>query len=199
MNIFKNVLKIIGDVLIGIIIIIGLTFLVSLLPIKNNYKVLSVMSGSMEPTIRTGSLVFTQPSNDYKVGEIITFYPANSTSKKNTTTHRIVGEIKEDGDITFTTKGDANSTADSQPVKKDRIVGKYIFKISYLGYLISFIKTLPGLVIIIIIPATIIVYEEMKKIHHETKHIIHKRREKKLAKVLDKEVGNNKGEKNETS
>jgi len=180
MNTFKTILKIIGDILFGIIIIVGLTFLVSLLPVKNNYKVFSVMSGSMEPAIRTGSLIFSQPFNSYEVGDIITFHPDSASNKKNTTTHRISGKKQQnDGMTVFTTKGDANNANDSGEIQRDQIVGKYIFKIPYLGYLLAFIKTLTGLVLVIIIPATIIIYEEFKKITHEAKNISKLRREKR--------------------
>lgn len=182
MELFKKILKFLGDILVGIIIIVGLTFLVSLLPLKNNYKVLMVMSGSMEPAIKTGSLIFTQPSNSYKVGDIITFRPENTASNKKTTTHRIANIEDGSGDRLLTTKGDANKSSDGAKIKEDQIVGKYLFKIPYLGYLLAFIKTLPGLVIVIIIPATIIIYEEFKKITHETKTIVKLRAEKRRSK-----------------
>lgn len=182
METVKKNFKIIGDVIVGIIIIVGLTFLVSLLPLKNNYKVLTVMSGSMEPAIKTGSLIFTQPANSYGVGDIITFRPENTTSNKKTTTHRIVDIKTESSGKSFVTKGDANESNDGPSVKRSQILGKYLFKIPYLGYLLAFIKTLPGLVIVIIIPATLIIYEEFKKITHETKNIVKLRAEKRRSK-----------------
>jgi signal peptidase len=175
---FNNLLKVVGDILFGILILIALVFLVSFLPIKNNYKLFTVMSGSMEPKIKTGSIIFTQPSGSYGVGDIITFNSNDASGKKDTTTHRIFSETVQGGQTMFATKGDANNAPDSQSIYKDQIVGKYMFGIPYVGYLLAYIKTLTGLIIIIII-AAIIVYEEMRKIHRETKQIIVKRREAK--------------------
>lgn len=177
---YNKILKVIGDILLGILILVALTFFVSFLPIKNNYKLFTVMSGSMEPKIKTGSVIFSQPSATYTVGDVITFNTNNASVKKDITTHRIASETTKDGQAAFITKGDANNGSDSQTVKKDQIVGKYLFGIPYVGYLLGYIKTLPGLIVIIVI-AAIIVYEEMKKIHREAKDIHQKRKARKLA------------------
>lgn len=177
---YNKILKVMGDILLGILILIALTFLVSFLPIKNNYKLFTVMSGSMEPKIKTGSVIFTQTADNYEIGDVIAFHSDNASGKKDTTTHRIADETTKDGQTIFTTKGDANNGADSQTVKADQIVGKHVFGIPYIGYLLAYVKTLPGLIVIIVI-AAIIVYEEMKKIHREAKDIHQKRKERKLA------------------
>lgn len=125
---------------------------------------LTVQSGSMEPTIKMGSLVIVKKQTDYKVDDIITFY---STSKsKETTTHRIVNLV-QDQVLKYQTQGDANGTPDGILIPKTWVVGKVISHVTYLGYPISFSRTLLGLVILIVIPATIIIYEEIKKIKKE--------------------------------
>ena len=140
------------------------------------------MSGSMEPTIRVGSLAVVKPASDYKIGDIITFNRSNSTSKKETTTHRILSILEKNSVKVYTTKGDANNTADSQTITENQIVGKYLFNIAFLGYLLTYIKTLPGLILIIVIPATVIIYEEVKKIIREAKEIKSRRKLKNLEK-----------------
>ena len=47
------------------------------------------------------------------------------------------------------------------------MIGKVISKIPYIGYPISFTRTLPGVIILIVIPATIIIYEEVGNIRKE--------------------------------
>lgn len=123
------------------------------------------MSGSMEPAIPVGSLIIVKPADEYKKDDIITF---KSTQKKNDyTTHRI-NEIKDkDGTKSFVTKGDANETPDFESVSSDRIVGKRIATIALIGYILWFVKTLPGLILIIIVPALIIIYDEVDKIKKE--------------------------------
>lgn len=136
-------------------------------------RLLVVQSGSMEPTIKTGSLVITKAKDAYQIGDIITF--RSSQNSQETTTHRIVDEKYQISGKVFITQGDANDSPDSGQLTSERILGKTITDIPYFGYLVSFTRTLPGLIILIIIPATIIIYDEILKIKKE---IILKRKEK---------------------
>lgn len=128
----------------------------------------------MEPAIKTGSAVIVKSASSYMIGDIITFY--DNENKKNFVTHRLVEKINSGNTTQLITKGDANNTNDSTNISNDLIVGRVILSVPYLGYLIELIKTTTGFVIIIVIPATIIIYEELKKIHQEARKIITKRR-----------------------
>jgi len=176
---YKKALVIVGNILLIFLIIIGVLIAFSLLPIKNNYKILAVTSGSMEPAIGVGSLAIIKPASDYKVDDIITYKKPNASSDKETTTHRIVEVSESAGSTFYKTKGDANENADTALVNADQVVGKYYFSIALLGYLIKYLKSLPGLILIIIIPATIIIYEEARNIGREMRKI-------KMAKKLNK-------------
>jgi len=211
MKTLKAILTYFTNIVLILLIAIGLIVGISLLPIKNNYRFYSVMSGSMAPAIKTGSVVLVKPFPNYNAGDIITF-KGQTSDKEKTTTHRIKSTETYGDSKIYTTAGDANDTIDSIVVTDDIIIGKIRLAIPYLGYLLGYIKTLPGLIILIVIPATVIVYEESKKIHREAKLIIKKRRERKAGKSPNKEkiannkksnnqteVGNNKGENNETS
>jgi len=180
----KKVLSIIANIILVLLIIVGIIVGIALLPINNNYKLLAVTSGSMEPAISVGSLAIIKPASVYQTGDIITFGKPNAISDKETTTHRIQSISEQNGTKIYTTKGDANNTADSQTVTEKQIVGKYRFSIALLGYLLKYLKTLPGLILIIVIPATIIIYEEAKKITREAKEI---RAKSKLNKSPKKE------------
>lgn len=118
---------------------------------------------------------------DYNVGNIITKWKED---KKVTITHRIVSKEEMAGKSTYQTKGDANNAPDSDKITKDQIIGKMIWSLPYLGYPVGYAKTAPGLILIIIIPAVIIIYDEMNKIKKE----IGKMREKKK---VEKEVERN--------
>lgn len=133
----------------------------SALDIPGGYKFLLVQSGSMEPVIKRGSLVVVRKADNYQKKEVITY--RNEKNSRITTTHRIV-DIKNNE---FITKGDANDTVDSNLVAKDLILGKVSLAVPFLGYPISFAKTLPGLIILIVIPATIIIYGEILNIKNE--------------------------------
>ena len=128
-------------------------------------RMLVVKSGSMEPTIKTGSLVIDKIESNYKIGDIVTF--KNRDKEMETTTHRITNEEVQGNIKLFTTKGDANDSLDSAKLLPDQILGKVIFKIPYLGYIVAFSRTWPGVIILIIIPATIIIYDEANNIKKE--------------------------------
>ncbi|OQX50330.1 hypothetical protein B5M47_03900 [candidate division CPR3 bacterium 4484_211] len=49
--------KTIYYIFIGLIAAIAVLLIVSALPITGNYKVMTVLSGSMEPTIKTGGIL----------------------------------------------------------------------------------------------------------------------------------------------
>lgn len=88
--------------------------------------VLNVQTGSMRGTIDEGDLIVIKRAKDYKENDIITFMPDGDTIP---TTHRI---IRIEGDKYYT-KGDANNAEDTRPIVKSQIIGKYQFRIKYVG------------------------------------------------------------------
>lgn len=138
------------------------------------YRAYIVESGSMEPALKVGSIVFTQTANVYTSGDIITF---ETSSKDNLVTHRIVDVVSENGQLVYQTKGDANEEADSALVPSEKIVGKSFLAVPYLGYFADFVRTPRGFVIFVVIPAAIIVYEELKAVFSEIKRLIFKNKD----------------------
>ena len=172
----KKAFKTIYYIIFTFIILIAILLIVSVLPITGNIKFLTVLSGSMEPAVKTGSIVLTKPMSDYKIGDIITFGPITKTTPP--TTHRIA-EIKVvGGEPVYITKGDANNSVDSREIKKADIVGKTIVKVPYLGYVIDFVRKPVGFVLIIVIPAVVIINDEIRKIWKEIMRLKKKRKEK---------------------
>ncbi|XOU94654.1 MAG: signal peptidase I [Candidatus Kerfeldbacteria bacterium] len=153
--------KLFRNIVISIFGIVFIAIILSVLPIPGMYKLYTVQSGSMEPNIKTGSLAVVLPADTYSTGDVITFN--DSANNKKTTTHRIESITES----TFQTKGDANENIDTAPVLKTAVIGKMLFHIPYIGYPIGYAKTLPGLIILIVIPATIIIWEESKKLKKE--------------------------------
>lgn len=169
-----NYWKILINVMFALLFVMGLFIILSFFPIKGNYRIFSVMSGSMEPTIKTGSAILVEPRREYKVGDIISF---QSASEQKTTTHRIV-EIDQKSDTeSYFTKGDANDAKDAASITKEKVIGKKVLTIAYLGYLLSYAKTLPGLIIIIILSLVIII-GEVNNIKYESRNIIKNRNKK---------------------
>ena len=144
---------------------LGLLLVAALFPIDGNIQIKIVKSGSMEPTIRTGSIVVVKPEASYTKGDIITFGP--DTKKEVPITHRIV-EIKGEGaNMRFVTKGDANEDTDMKEIARNAVVGKALFSIPYLGYVIDFARKPIGFFLLIIVPACIIIVDELLNIRKE--------------------------------
>ncbi len=175
-------------VFIFLVLVAGIVALSSL-KIPGNFKLLTVESGSMEPAIKRGAIVVVKPESDYHKGDVITVVePANP---KISLTHRIVEIEEQKESIFYTTKGDANEAPDTEKRPKENVVGKVLFSIPLVGYPVAFAKTRDGLLILVIIPATVIIYSELMSIKNETKKLLAARKNRKLSlqEKVELEIG----------
>ena len=85
------------------------------------YSALYVSTGSMNGTIDEGDMIIIHKTDDYKIGDIITYLPEGYNRKSIPTTHRIIG-INDDG--TFVTRGDANNSDDPVDVRPELVLGE---------------------------------------------------------------------------
>ncbi|MEI2664702.1 signal peptidase I SipW [Rossellomorea sp. LJF3] len=113
-------------------------------------QIKTVLSGSMEPGIQTGSIIAVKPGGDmtrFKKGDVITF----KQEANMLVTHRVV-EVKKSGDhVMYKTKGDNNDAADLEPVLSENVVGEYTgFTIPYLGYFMNIMNSKNGAFLFII-------------------------------------------------
>jgi signal peptidase len=124
-----------------------------------------VFTGSMEPAIPVGSIVVIKSANPetLTIGDVICF--KIESESLTTVTHRIIN-ITNEG---FITKGDANEDPDTWTVKKENVIGKVTTTIPYIGYLGYFVRTPLGFITLVIIPASILIVLETRKIIIETK------------------------------
>ncbi len=145
LKIFVHLIAIILYVFIG-------AYAIVCVPLLARYHPLVVLSGSMEPTYKKGSVLYykTETGKNLKEGDVITYTSENG----NYISHRIVG-IEND---TVTTKGDANKIADNYPIPFENIKGKVArISIPYIGYYIQFVNN--HLTVIIIVSVIILVSE----------------------------------------
>ena len=163
MKLFKTIYYI----FIGLIAAIAVLLIVSTFEIPGNFKVMTVLSGSMEPAIKMGSIVVVKPADDYKIGDIITFGPYSK--RKPPTTHRIYDIEVVEGKPVYITKGDANNAPDNRKIYKRDIVGKVLFDIPYAGFAVETARKPFGFMLLIIVPALLIIYDEARKIWEEVK------------------------------
>lgn len=99
-------------------------------PAVFGYRILHVISGSMEPAIEKGSYIIIKETDSEKlrIGEIITFISQEPAIYGMYNTHRIYDICKDTytGETLFITKGDAYEDTDGYPVTKEQIVGKLV-------------------------------------------------------------------------
>ena len=119
------------------------------------FRTFTVMSGSMEPKLPVGALIYVKPVNyyDLKVGDVISFV----ANKENTVvTHRIVDIEIDENDSSiwrFRTQGDANTAPDAQLVHCKNVLGTPIITIPHLGYAAHYLQRPPGIYIALIVIA----------------------------------------------
>jgi signal peptidase len=123
------------------------------------HPTLTVLSGSMSPTIRTGDLVIDDrvtaaQAAHLHVGQIITFH--NPVGKDAFFTHRIVAVHSTAHGVTYTTKGDANDAPDAAAVPAHDVLGVYQTKIPYGGYVLNALRQ--PLVLVSVIAAIVLLF-----------------------------------------
>lgn len=89
---------------------------------------------------------------------------------------------KQNGNTSYVTKGDANEDPDTEKRPEQSVVGKVLFSVPFVGYLVNFAKTKNGLLMLIIIPSVLIVINEIINIKNESLKILEEKR-KKLVKT----------------
>jgi signal peptidase I len=175
----KVILKIIEWVVFTFLLI--LLFLVAspLLPTEKYISTHVISTGSMEPSIETGSVVFSSKNETLNKGDIIVFTSPDDSEK--TIVHRIV-DIEEDN--IYRTKGDNNEDEDRWVVMESQIKGTTILTIPKVGYLIEWIKTPIGFISVLIIPAILFVISQIRKINDGINEEVERRTKIEVNKVL---------------
>lgn len=129
---------------IGIGMIIAMIALYSLLVLPGifGYQMYNVITGSMEPSIPVGSLIYVSvmEPEGIKEKDVIAFY--SSVEDGSIITHRVVMNNVVSG--TFNTKGDANDGEDPTPVDYDNFIGKVELTIPRMGKVLTVMSSLYG-------------------------------------------------------
>lgn len=138
----KKTWNIVSGILVAIVVALALLLVGARVV---GLQVYTVLSGSMEPTYHTGSLIYVKSIDtaDIQAGTVITFMLDEDTIA----THRVVAVVPDEEDPTvvrFRTKGDANDAEDGSLVHYKNVIGTPVFTIPGLGYLADYIQNPPG-------------------------------------------------------
>ena len=121
------------------------------------YQIKTVLSGSMEPGIQTGSLIAIKQAEDktnFKEGDVITFQEEDIL-----VTHRITEVVKSGDSVLYRTKGDNNNAEDMNPVLSDNVVAEYTgLTVPKAGYFINFSQSKNGAFLLLIPGFLLLIY-----------------------------------------
>lgn len=98
------------------------------IPRLGGYEIYNVVSGSMEPSIPVGSMIFVKDvdAGEIQTGDVIAFYSGGSV-----VSHRVVDNLSLSRE--FVTKGDANKGEDMSRVPYDALIGRVENHVAKLG------------------------------------------------------------------
>lgn len=144
-----KVCNILSTLILVILLVFAVPFIV---PMLFGYTELAVLSGSMEPNIPVGSIVYVDKSvtgQELEVGDVVTYSLQSGTF----VTHRVLSLDDEAG--VMVTQGDANDAPDGD-ISYSKLVGRVKFHLPYLGYVSTNIRTSRGIMAITILVVVII-------------------------------------------
>jgi len=119
------------------------------------YHTFVIYGGSMAPALRPGDVALTKPvaPEDVQVGDIIA---SRSNPQASPTLHRVTAIEEEDGQRQFIIKGDRNDGADPEPVLLLGSGDRVVHRLPLAGYLIHFVRTLPGRLLFLALPTLLL-------------------------------------------
>lgn len=134
------------------------------LPFFEDYQIRTVMSGSMEPTLPVGSvaLIKKQAPSAFVEGDIMTFMSNDPALSGKVVSHRVIEVIdSENNGLMFLTKGDANEDPDLAAAIAPNVIGRVVFDVPYLGYVLNFMGTKNGFFLLLLLPCMVILLLEV--------------------------------------
>jgi signal peptidase I len=110
-------------------------------PLAFDARPLVVLSGSMEPALATGdvSVVSSIAPLDARPGNIVTFRDPDNA--KRLITHRVRAMRVQGDAVVFRTRGDANNVSEHWRVPASGEIGRVIYRIPKLGWVLSYTRS----------------------------------------------------------
>ena len=155
---------------------------------KPFFSVYTIVSPSMVPTINVYDIIINKAVNnptDVQKEDIITFTSTGVLSNGLTVTHRVKDILidEQTNEYEYVTKGDNNLIKDDTPAKYSNLIGKVILRFPGLGKVQAFVGSKFGWLVVVIIPALIIIIQDVLKLIKVTRY-------KKQADIENKRVVN---------
>jgi len=146
----KLIARAAGAVAVATVGLAVLLLAAAFIPTLLGFQTFIVASGSMGRAMPIGSVALTRPieAQALSVGDVVTYrHEAGAT-----TTHRVVAIKHEGAQVILTTKGDANGSADPEPVVLNARIHRVEHVVPYAGYFVRYARSPLGGVVLFLIP-----------------------------------------------
>ncbi len=162
--------RLLSYAVLAILLAIAVLVAAATLPVLFGYHTYVVNGGSMEPSLRSGSVAVAKETSPFalEVGDVIA---RRESPDGPAVLHRIVRITDDETGRLLYTQGDANRTADPEPVMLLGTGDKVIYSVPYVGYILDFGRSTPGLILLLGAPlvllAAISLYEKSPLRHRQ--------------------------------
>lgn len=138
LRVVRGLLRFLGMTAAGFAIGIALALA---LPLAVDARPLVVLSGSMEPVLRTGdvSVVRGIAPLDARPGDIVTFRDPDNAERL--ITHRVRAMHVQGDAVVFRTRGDANNVSETWRVPANGEIGRLMYRIPKLGWVLAYARS----------------------------------------------------------
>ena len=141
-------LRLLSYAVLAILLAIAALVAAATLPVLFGYHTYVVNGGSMEPSLRRGSVAVAQKTSPFalEVGDIIA---RRESPDGPAVLHRIARITDDDTGRLLYTQGDANRTADPEAIMLLGSGDKVIYSVPYAGYILNFGRSTPGRILLV--------------------------------------------------
>lgn len=143
---------------------VGVIVAAATVPTLFGYTSLTVLSGSMQPALGVGDVIVEKrvAPLTVRVGDIVTFRdPADATRLYS---HRVVSMRAVGENVSFVTRGDANTGVERWTIPESGTVGRVAYRVPYLGYVANRAGSRFGRLGLIVLPVILLAFVELRRI-----------------------------------
>ncbi len=157
----KTAFRIAFHATLGFAAVLGAVLIV---PSFFGYGSLTVLSGSMEPTLHVGDVVVEHrvPPLSVRIGDVVTFRDPEDPIRLYT--HRVVSMSASEGSVAFVTRGDANTGVERWSIPRGGTVGRVEYRLPLLGYVTNRAGSRLGKLALLVLPAMLLGIAEVRRI-----------------------------------
>jgi len=125
---------------------------------------LTVLSGSMRPTLGVGDVVVVEriDPREARVGDVVSF--TDPEDPRRILTHRVRDLAVEGPSVAFVTKGDANTAPERWRVPVTGTIGRVVYRVPLVGYLLVWAGSRAGRLLLVALPALALAAIELRRI-----------------------------------